>query len=370
MIPASKRPFPQEMISAEKQVESWWKDQINRLPADAASATLLLCQAAAKRLANAFRDLDKTDPTVFHHTARQVVFALQTVLQAVKGALPPGEFPTIYAPPFLGVGQNVADDVLVKAVDYGYVRDVYLTFKWGGYNLECPSTNLLEFRDVPNWKGHRDDAVRQISARLEEEQALAAMHVLTGSGLPFLKSEYEGPQTLAVPQVNLTEFLQGWSAIKQEFLDDMLTGAPTIASLDQIAAMLKQRAGLNRATAEAFIRLISFDRTASAALTIFHCPLIPVTGASYVVMILPMVLSRVTTCVNRLAIHRGVGFDAVSKQIEAYYLDLIKRHFETSDLKVVPTVPYTFEGVARDIDLIAYDSAAKASARGDAQSLY
>jgi hypothetical protein len=43
----SKKPFPWEMKNAEGQVEAWWQEQIRSLPADTATAILLLCRAAA-----------------------------------------------------------------------------------------------------------------------------------------------------------------------------------------------------------------------------------------------------------------------------------------------------------------------------------
>jgi hypothetical protein len=106
---------------------------------------------------------------------------------------------------------------------------------------------------------------------------------------------------------------------------------------------------------EAFIRLISFDRGAKGALTLFHCPLIPVTGSSYVVMFPAMLMSRITTCINRLAVHRGVGYNSFSKEIEQYYLELIKQHYAREGVLVRTNIAYTCEGIDRDIDLVAYE---------------
>ena len=344
------------MRSAELQVESWWQEQMRTLPADTATAILLLCRIASAQFSQAWVGLDPNNPAQFHGVARNSLFALQIALQSIKGELPPGEFPSTFAFSALSlISRERAAAVLQKAVEYSLVRDAYLTFKWGGYDLESPAASVLRFRDVPTWNGMRDDAVRRISQQIEEERVNAAMPVVKSAGWPTLDSQYNGPQALAFPGVTVTQFLRGWSALKQEFLNDLLSGEPSIISRDRLVAIVRQRAHFAHETAEAFIRLISFDRGGTAALTLFHCPLVPVTGSSYVVMASAMLMSSVTTCINRLAIHRGFGYDAFSKQIEAYYLDLMKQHYEREGVFVRTNVPYTSEGVGRDIDLVVYE---------------
>ena len=154
----------------------------------------------------------------------------------------------------------------------------------------------------------------------------------------------------------MTEFVRGWSALKQEFVRDLLTGEPSVVSLERLIAILRQQAQLPRETAEAFIRLISFDRKGTGVLTLFHCLLVLVTGSSYVVMVSAMLMSRITTCINRLAIHGGAGYGSISKQIEEYYLGLIKQHYAREGVLVETNVPYTFQGVGRDIDIVVHES--------------
>ena len=344
------------MKDAERKVESWWQEQIRSLPADTATAILLLCRTAAAQFSQAWIGLDPNNPAEFHGGARSCLLGLQIALQSITGELPPGEFPSTFVFSALSLtSRQSAAAVLQKALEYALVRDAYLTFKWGGYDVESPATNVLRFRDVPVWEGKRDDAIRRISEQIEEEKVLAATPVVTSSGLPSMESQYDGPQTLTFPKVTLAEFLRGWSAVKEHFLQDLLSGEPSIVSLDQLISIVRQRAQLARETAEAFIRLISFDTKGTAALTLFHCPLVPVTGSSYIVIVAGMLMSRVTTCINRIAIHRGVGYDAFSKQIEEYYLDLIKQHYAREGVFVETNVPYTFEGIRRDIDVVVYE---------------
>jgi len=348
------------MKNAEGQVESWWQEQIRRLPADTATATLLLCRTATAEFSRVWAALDPNNPAQFHGAARSCLFSLQIALQSLKGELPPGEFPSTFVFSALPlISRRTAEVVLLRALEYAHVRDVYLTFKWGGYDVESPASNVLRFRDVPAWNGTRDDAVRRISQQIEEEKVNAETPVVTSAGWPSLDSQYSGPQTLTFPNVSVVQFVRGWSALEQEFLRDLLSGDPSVVSLDQLVSIVRRRAHFARETAEAFIQLISFDRKVTAALTLFHCPLVPVTGSSYVVMVSAMLMSRVTTCINRLAIHRGTGYDSVSKQIEEYYLGLINQHYARDGVFVKTNVPYTSEGVGRDIDLVVHERKSK-----------
>jgi hypothetical protein len=357
MVPLiSKNPFPPEMKDAELQVETWWQAQIQKLPVDTATSVLLLCRAACAQFSRAWVQLDPQNPSTFHGIARNCLFSLQVALQSLKGELPRGEFPSTFAFSALPLAnRQTAEKALQDGVKYGLVRDAYLTFKWGGYKVESPATNVLRFRDVPAWSGLRDDAGRRISQQIEEERLSIEMPAVIPAGWPLLDSQYDGPQTLAFPELGVTEFVRGWSALKQEFVRDLMAGEPSVASLDQLVAILRRRAQLQERTGEAFIRLISFDREGPGALTLFHCPLVPVTGSSYLVMASAMLMSRVTTCINRLAIHRGTGYDSFSKQIEEYYLGLVKRHYARDGVLVETGVPYTFGGVGRDIDIVVYD---------------
>jgi hypothetical protein len=357
----SKQPFPAEMREAERKVDTWWQKQIETMPADTATAVLLLCRTAAAAFSQAWIGLDPANPAEFHAEARSWLFGLQIALQSLAGDLPPGEFPTTF--PFSAFRSSYdrnAIAVLKMANDYALVRDAYLTFKWGGYEVECPAPDVFRFRDVPNWNGMRDDAVRRIASGLEQEKVNLATPVLRVDGLPALDSKYEGPSSLTFPNVPVAQFVRGWSALEQEFLRDLLKAAPTPKSFQELVSILRQRAHFARETAESFIRLVSFDRKASAALSIFHCPLVPVTGSSYVVMAGAMLMSHVTTCINRLAVHRGQGYDSTSKEIETYYLGLLSDQYSTSDTLVRTNVPYTdHKGVPRDIDLLVYDRLAR-----------
>jgi hypothetical protein len=229
----SKQVFPLTMRDAELRVESWWQNEIGSLPADTATAILLLSRSTVAQFSKAWIGLDPNNPARFHAIARSCLFALQAALESLKGELPPGEFPST-CPPLIRFQHTEA--ILLNALQYARVRDVYLTFKWGGYSLDASGKNVLRFRDVAAWRGVRDDACRRISEQIDEEKISSEMARITPAGL--LDSQYDGPATLTFPKVTVAEFIRAWDALKEEFSRDVLTGEPTIASLGQLSAIL------------------------------------------------------------------------------------------------------------------------------------
>jgi len=221
------------MKNAESQVESWWREQIRSLPDDTATAILVLCRAAFARISQAWAGLDPQNLARFHGTARSCSFALQIGLQSLNGELPPGEFPRTFVFSALPlISSQSADAVLLKAAEYSLVRDAYLTFKWGGYNVDSPAANVLRFRDVPAWNGMRDDAGRRISEQIEAEQVGAAISALTSAGWPSLDSQYRGPQTLAFPKVSLLVLLSPLSGTLEKHRLLPVLSKPFNARLD------------------------------------------------------------------------------------------------------------------------------------------
>jgi hypothetical protein len=154
---------------------------------------LLLCRTASAHFSRTWAGLDPNNPAELYGAARNCIFGLQIALQSLKGEVPLGEFPRTFvfsALPFMS--EQRADAVLSKALEYSLVRDAYLTFKWGGYDVDTSTINVLRFRDVSAWSGMRDDAVRRISQQIEEERANAAAPILTSAGLPSFDSHYKG----------------------------------------------------------------------------------------------------------------------------------------------------------------------------------
>jgi hypothetical protein len=54
----SKKPFPLEMSDAELMVESWWQEQIRRLPVDTATSILMQCRTASAHFSKEWIQLD------------------------------------------------------------------------------------------------------------------------------------------------------------------------------------------------------------------------------------------------------------------------------------------------------------------------
>jgi hypothetical protein len=356
----SRQPYPSALKDAEKRVDVWWAQQVEKLSNDPATSILLLCSAAAAQVASAFaRSGHPPNFPVIHALARSNLFGLQVALQSIKGDLPRGEFPSTFAIDALPATQRkAAEALLATAYEYSLVRDAYVTFRWGGYSLEAVGPSLVRFRDIPGWDGTRDDASRSIYQMVEQEQAMAAIpRVIAAGDRPSREQTYSGPPTLSFSSVNANDFAIAWTAMCEQFAGDLFTGGVRIYSIGQLARLLQERMRLAPREAEEFVQLVTFDRCIpTSALTPFHCPLIPVTESSLIVMASGFLFGNLTTCLNRLAIQRGPGLDAFSKQIEEYHLTLLKQHYGTSTVAVKTNVPFTAGGVTRDIDIVAFEA--------------
>jgi hypothetical protein len=58
-----------------------------------------------------------------------------------------------------------------------------------------------------------------------------------------------------------------------------------------------------------------------------------------------------------LAIRRGRGVNAYSKESEGYLLHKLKKHFQADGVTVNTNIPYSGRGDRRDIDLVIYETA-------------
>lgn len=353
----SKKAYPPELKDAERKVEAWWAGEVRRLAADPATATLVICRAMAAGIARAGKGLLPGNPSMFHALARSHITGSQFALQSVTGRLPLGEFPSTFVLSVLpqASGQAAAQ-VINEGYQYSLVRDAYITFRWGGYDVQTIGADALRFTDVAGWDGARDHASRALYQEVDRENAALALPRVVTAGRPRLDQTYQGPGSLTFLRINAEQFSRGWSVLCEEFARDVFTGDCRILTVHQLATMVTDRAGLAREAAEEFISLISFDRSTAGALTLFHCPLVPVTSLSRIVVAPALTLANLTTCINRLAVHRGPGLDSMSKALEEYHLSLIKQNYEATDVVIRTNVPYTHHGISRDIDLALYEN--------------
>ena len=350
------RNLPPELITAELQADEWWAGQLRALPSDAATAIFLLCRMATRAIGDLGQRLMPKAPEEFHAQVRGYLFGLANALTGIRGPLPVGKLPaTFVLSNFTSANDEaVAAGVLRKGYDYSLARDAYITFKWGGYDVDSPAPGLLRFRDVPGWNGRRDAAVRILSQQVDRESVPAVVPVRIA-----LHQTYAGPPDVTLGKLTASEFRQAWSVLFETSAAQTFTGDCEVMSKDDLVSLVRNRANLTADAAEGFIQLITFDRfdpLSRGALSLFHCPLVPVTDSSLIVIAPGLMFSNLTTCVNRLAVHRGPGLNTISKKIEEYYLGLLKRQFETHDVHVRTTVPYTASGKRHDIDLVVYET--------------
>jgi hypothetical protein len=133
--------------------------------------------------------------------------------------------------------------------------------------------------------------------------------------------------------------------------------------------MVKRAAPLSHPEAERFVSLVTFDRHEEPrGLTLFHCPVVPVTASSLLAVPPGFIFGNPTTCIPRLAVYRGPGVDAYSKEIEAYLLSKLQKHFQAAGVTVETNIPYSGKGDSGDLDLVVYETAGNRLLIGQAKA--
>jgi hypothetical protein len=126
-------------------------------------------------------------------------------------------------------------------------------------------------------------------------------------------------------------------------------------AIREIVAMAQRSAGFSSNKAERFSSLVTFDRNGSAALTLFHSPLVPLTTSSVIVVPSGFAFGNPAACIPRLAVHRGQGLNEYSKEVEAYFLEKLRRHFHSGAVRMKTNVSYSETHDRGDLDFLLFE---------------
>jgi hypothetical protein len=353
----TKRELPPVMCDADKLVEQWRYYLLASIHLQLHVSTYLLVVATCRSIGDKTKQLMPHNMSKLHMFVRGQLFALQFALSALKGELPSGKFAHDIISGSLNMGNvQLANQILDQMYVYSVVRDCYLTYSWGGYEVENPTKNTLRFVDHPNWMGRRDHAQLIISQEIEQELAQSAVHSLIIPPRLMLEYSVDVFPTLSVDGLTATQFVSAWGCCIESFGQHCLAGETISLGKDTLVAMLQARAGLSNSEAARFVDLVTFDGRESSALSLFHCPLIPVTVSSLLVLPPGFVFGNPSVCIPRLAVHKGAGINTYSKEIEKYLLGRLKHHFSADGVTIETSVPYSSQSDKGDIDLIIYES--------------
>ena len=344
------------MLNAEKRIEQWRSSLLEDIHPRLDVAIFLLVLSTCHRIGDAtsqFRYASELETFI-----RSQLFGLQFALSGLKGDLPHGRFiEALIADSLSPQDVRRACKVIEHTSAYSHARDVFLTYAWGGYEIDNSTENILRFVDSPDWRGGRDRADQIISQEIKEDQARSLSLPLVHPVELILERSVDVPPSLPLSGLTAAQFVSAWMGLASHFSQSWLSGHSPVMEKESIVAMVQNIANLSASSAERFASLVTFERKGSSALTLFHCPLVPVTTSSVLTVSPGFIFGNPTACIPRLAVHRGLGLNAYAKAVEAHFLEKLRSHFHTDAVMISTNVPYSGQDDRGDIDFVLYESA-------------
>jgi hypothetical protein len=356
-----KRDFPPVLLEAIKKIEQWRAALVRKLHERPDVIIYLLTAKVYYTFFAQFAiDGFKANPQLEHYV-RNELFGLQFALSTLNEPLPQGIFQSELIDSILTSkdGQQ-AEKVINSMSSYSHVRDAWLTYSWGGYEIENPQENVIRFIDSPDWLGHRDQAQRILGqvAKVERAEYLITNTVISP---PETKLTHfiDIPMSLPLGGLNANQFFEAWLASGFRYAQRCLYGQNPVIKKSTFIKLVQDITSLKLSEAERFVNLITFEANDSSCLTLFHCPLVPVTTSSVAIVPQGFIFGNPNTCIPRLAVHRGQGLDHFANEISKYFLGRLTAHYNSNDVTICTNRHYTGSNTSGDIDLIVFENKTK-----------
>ncbi len=350
-----KRALPKVMLDADARVEQWRGELLRAVHERLDVAIYLLTTTACRSIGNAAARLIPHNFADFEYLVRDRLFGLQFALTGLAGERADGEFDEEGA-----VRSVTSADVArgLEAIrhmsDWAHARDAYLTYQWGGYELEGSAVHLV-FRDAEGWFGARDRAEQVLRNEIEKEWAES---VRPASKTPLYSLSRQGidiAPTTSLGGITAEEFAGAWSELARAAYESFLQGGVPVTTRETLVSSIRSGLRLELSQAQRVVDLLTLGSKESV-LTLFHCPLVPVTKSSLLVVPPGFVLSNPITCISRLAVRRGTGLGPYSREMEARLLDKLREHFLVPGVAIETRLDYRSSGDRGDVDLVVYES--------------
>jgi len=315
-----KRDFPPVLSEASEKIERWRTALVRNLHERTDVAIYILTAKVYYEFAILLIGYRPQFSSQFEHYVRNELFGLQFALSALNKSLPQGIFlPNLIDSILTSKDNQQAKDVLNFMSDYSLVRDALLTYSWGGYEFENPQQNVIRFIDSPDWPGHRDHAQRILGQVTKDEKSKG---LISNAVIAPLETKLEQiidiPSSLPLGGLNAKQFFRAWLASVSYCIQRCLNGQSPVIKKSTFIETVQNNTSLKLSEAERFVDLITFEINASSCLTLFHCPLVPLTTSSLAVIPSGFIFGNPNTCVQRLAVHRGLGLDHFADENQKY----------------------------------------------------
>jgi len=353
-----KRDFPPVLLEASEKIEQWRAALVRGLHERTDVVIYLLTGKVyytfvTQLLIDGFQANLQLEQYI-----RNELFGLQFALSAINEPLPHGIFqPELIDNILTSEDDQKTEEVLISMSGYSRVRDAFLTYSWGGYEYENPQENVIRFIDSPDWPGHRDYA-QLILGRIAKVEK--AKHLIFDTVIAPLETKLaqiiDIPFSLPIGGLNAKQFFEAWLTLCSYCIQRCLNGQSFVIGKSALIEAVQNKTSLKPDEAKIFINLITFEVNDSPSLTLFHCPLVPLTTSSLAMVSSGFLFGNPNTCIQRLAVHRGKGYDNFANENSKYFLSKLKKHYNADDVVIRVNRHYTADGTGGDIDLIVFET--------------
>lgn len=352
-----KRDLPPLMTEGYDRIERWRSTLLADVHTRADISAYLLTSTACKIIGEAVRRLMPRRIAAVERLTRQQLSGLESALAGIRVRLCSASFSTdVISSSFSAWDTKRAIDVIDKMYLYSCARDVRITYSWGGYDLVDASDHVLRFTDSSDWQGSRDQAGRMISLEIKTEHANAfsaggriVPGVIPEEAIDIL------PQ-LPVGDLKAEAFASTWIGVATELGQNWVEGRTDVVERESLVEMVKMKGNLSSSGAESFVSMVTFRSEDVGPLTLFHCPVVPLTQSSMMLIAPGFISGNPGVCIRRLVVHRGDGLDAYSTDIEKALLDRLEKQFGGKETVIRRRVRYSHSDDEGDIDLVVYES--------------
>lgn len=354
-----KREFPPVLVEAEKRIEQWRASVLKDIHPSIDVAIYLLASTTCDVIRYVTNQLMPQKISEVEIITRNNLFGLQFALSGLNGDLPPVQFnENLIVSSLRGDEFRRVAEAVIHMYTYSKARDAFLTYAWGGYEIDDSTENVLRFLNPADWTGNRDRAQQIVGQETKLEQVVDHTRYsgLTLHHQDLVKAVGILP-SLSLDNITAAQFASAWMGLVLYFYPLYLkTRQSLVIEKGSIVEKVQEITNLSKSEAERFINLITFDRKGTYALSLFHCPLIPVTQSSLFVVPPAFAFGNPVICIPRLAVHRGRGLNAFTKDMELYFLNKLRNHFKGNGITINTSVPYSGPNDKGDIDLVVYES--------------
>ncbi len=298
-------------------------------------------------------------PHAVHVRARDRFFGLQWGVHALGNALPAPVFERDVVDAMLsGDHATRGNTALEFLAAYAHLRDVFITYGWGGFELTSSSAHHLAFADSPDWPGYRDHAQTVLAQRLELEAIRRIADQLLPDTNPadYIRRLISLPLSFDLGGLPLEEFLGTWRRLVAWCAGDVWTGRCPIVSPMELRGVLAGGEDRRPDYRRRFLELLTFNPGRPSGLTLFHCPIVALAESALLVIPAAVLLGNVEVTVPRLLVHRGPGLASYAKSVERHLLERLRVQFTSERVLVRTERAYTAGADHGDVDLIAYET--------------